>query len=303
MNDPFGSFLNNVGGLFTGTNPPFAPQISNLVGFNIPGKPLISARDYFLAQMTSWASTVPMTTQWIVVLERFPTALNSTFIQSLERVDAGRQGFDITPAVELLKSYPFQRVVGCLFVHGVQIPAEQYEVGSVSVSNNRGFLPGIIAGNRNSDPSTLVLEFRESNTSFVDSVIRPWTILTSHYGLTVRPGDQSSSIGNQYDPRNMKTNMVILQYTRSLQNISMVPRKTWYFYNCAPYNIGEQELEYSEERLQVLTTRWTYSNYTVADGLYLPVGSIINNIAQGGLGGIVNPANTGLTSAPFNPLG
>lgn len=303
MNDPINSLLSNVGGVFTGTNPAFAPQIANLIGVNVPGKPLISARDYFLSQMTSWVSTVPMTTQWIVVVERFPAALNSSFIQALERVDGGRQGYDITAAVETLKSFPFQRVIGCLFTHGVTIPSEQYDVTSVSVPNNRGFLPGIIAGGRTVDPPTLVLEFRESNTSFVDSVIRPWSILTSHYGLAVRPGDQYSVIGNQYDDKNMKTNLIIMQYSRSLQNISMIPRKTWYFYNCAPYNISEQSLEYSEEKLQVLTTRWTYTNYTVANNLYLPLGSIITTIGQGGLNGIVDPANTGLTSAPFNPLG
>jgi hypothetical protein len=99
----------------------------------------------------------------------------------------------------------------------------------------------------------------------------------------------------------MKTNMVILQYSRSLQNISMIPRKTWYFYNCAPYNIAEQSLEYSEEMLQVLTTRWTYSNYTVADGLYLPLGSIIDSVAQGGFNSVIT--GSGLTSAPFNPIG
>jgi hypothetical protein len=301
VNDPFSSFLSNVGGVFTGTNPPFAPSVADLVGFNIPGKPLISARDYFLAQMTSWLTTIPMTTQWIVVIERFPTALNSSFIQGLERVDASRQGFDITTAVNLLKSFPYQRVIGCLFTHGVTIPSEQYDVGSVSVPNNRGFLPGIIAGGRNTDPPTLVLEFRETNTSFVDSVIRPWSILTSHYGLTVRPGDQYSVLGNQYDDKNMKTNMVIMQFTRSIQNISMIPRKAWYFYNCAPYNISEQSLEYSEEKLQILTTRWTYTNYTIADSLYLPVGSIIDTVAQGGLNTIIT--DSGLTTGPFNPFG
>lgn len=302
MNDPFSSFLNNVGGLFTGTNPPFAPQVSSLIGFNIPGVPLLSVRDYFLAQMTSWLTTIPMTTQWIVVIERFPAALNSSFIQALERVDAGRQGFDITTAVNILKQSPFQRIVGCLFVHGVTIPAEQYDVGSVSVPNNRGFLPGIIAQGRSTEPPTLVLEFRETNTSFVDSVVRPWSILTSHYGLAARPGDNFNVVGNAYDEKNMKTNMVILQYTRSIQNISMIPRKTWYFYNCAPYNVAEQSLEYSEEKLEVHTTRWTYSNYTVADGLYLPVGSIINQIADGSLANITG-AGANVFQSPYRPFG
>lgn len=300
MNDPFGAFLNNVGGLFAGTNPPFAPQISNLIGFNIPGVPLISARDYFLSQMTSWLTTVPMVTQWVVVIERFPASLNSSFIQALERVDSGRQGFDISSAVNILKQYPFQRVLGCLFVHGVTIPSEQYDVGSVSVPNNRGFLPGIIANGRNTEPPSLVLEFRESNASFVDSVIRPWSILTSHYGLVARPNDRFDVVGNSYDEKNMKTNMMVLQYSRSIQNVSMIPRKTWMFYNCAPYNIAEQSLEYGEEKLEVLTTRWTYSNYTIADGLYLPVGSIINQIAEGSL---ANVAGGTQFQVPFRPFG
>lgn len=301
MNDPVTSFFGNVGGLFTGVNPPFAPQVTDLVGFNIPGKPLISARDFFLSQMTSWLTSIPMTTQWVVVIERFPKALNSSFIQSLERIDAGKQGFDITPAVKALGAYPFQRIVGCLFVHGVTIPSEQFEVNSVSVTNNRGFLPGVIAGARSIDPPMLVLEFRETNLSFVDSIIRPWSILTSHYGLVARPGDKYDVSGNQYDDKNMKTNMLVLQYTRSLQNISMIPRKTWYFYNCTPNNVSEQSLEYSEERLQILTTRWSYSNYAVADGMYLPLGSIINTISQGGLNGIVT--DSGITNGPFNPIG
>lgn len=301
MNDPLNNLIQNVGGLFTGTNPPFAPQVSQLIGFNIPGKPLISARDYFLAQMDSWITTNPMTTQWIVVIERFPTALKSSFIQALERIDGGNDGFDITTAVNLLKSYPFQRVVGCLFVHGVTIPAEQYDVASVTVQNNRGFLPGIIGGPRQTDPPSLVLEFRETNTSFVDSVIRPWTILASHYGLTTRPGDKATLVGNVYDDKNMKTNITVLQYTRSLQNVSMIPRKVWHFYNCAPYNVAEQSLEYTEEKLEILQTRWTYTNYTVADNLYLPLGSIIQNISQFGFPNITSDAGT--FKPPYSPIG
>jgi hypothetical protein len=301
VNDPINDALSNLGGIFTGVNPPFAPQITDLIGFNIPGKPLISARDYFLAQMESWLSVIPMTTQWIAVIERFPVALQTSFIQSLERTDASKHGWDISTAVNALKQSPYQRIVGCLFVHGVTIPAEQYDVSSVTVPNNRGFLPGIIAGGRQTEPQSLVLEFRETNTSFVDAVIRPWSILTSHYGLVTRPGDQISRTGTLYDDKNMKTNIIILQYTRSLQNVSMIPRKTWTFYNCAPYNISDQSLEYSEEKLQILTTRWTYTNYTVGDNLYMPLGSIIQNFSENGFPNITG--NSGIAKPPFSPLG
>lgn len=301
MNDPINAALNNLGGIFTGVNPPFAPQITQLIGFNIPGKPLISARDYFLAQMDSWFSTLPMSTQWIVLIERFPVALQTSFIQALERVDAGKQGFDISAAVNILAAAPYQRIVGCLFANNVTIPSEQYDVSSVTVPNNRGFLPGIIAGGRQTEPQSLVIDFKETNSSFVDMVIRPWTILTSHYGLVTRPGDAVTDIGTKYDDRNMKTNIIILQFTRSLQNVSMIPRKTWTFYNCAPFNIGEENLEYTEEKLETVSTRWAYSNYTVADSLYLPIGSIINNYVNYGFPNITGGAGT--IKPPYSPLG
>ena len=300
MNDPFSDALTNIGNLLNGLNPPFAPQVTELIGFDIPGKPLISARNYFLTQMDSWLTTIPMSTQWIIVIQRFPEALNTNILQTLERVDAGKTGFSISSAVASLGSYPFQSVVGCLFAHEVTIPSEQLDVGSVTVSNNRGFLPGIIANGRNTEPPTLAITFRETNTSFVDSVIRPWSILTAHYGLASRPGD-SAARGTSVSPENIKTNISILQFTRSLQNISMIPRKIWQFYNCAPFNVGEQTLEYTEEHLMTIPTRWTYSNYTVADNLYLPIGSIITNYVQNGFPNITS--GTGTFGPPYSPVG
>lgn len=301
MNDPFNDLLSNIGGLFDGTNPPFAPQISQLVGLNIPGKPLISARDYFLAQMDSWLTTIPMTTQWVVVVQRYPKALTSSIIQSLERTDASKHGWDITAAVNILASYPFQSVVGCLFAHEVTIPSEQYDVVSAAIPNNRGFLPGILAGNRSTEPPTLAITFKDTNTSFIDSVIRPWVILTSHFGLVTRPGDSATLLGNTFDDKNVKTNIMILQYTRSLQNISMIPRKIWQFYNCAPFNVSEQTLEYSEEKLPTVQTRWSYSNYTVSDSLYLPLGSLIQNISHYGWPSVT--AGSGTFGPPYSPIG
>lgn len=301
MNDPFTEALSNIGGLLDGTNPPFAPQITQLIGFNIPGKPLVSTQEYFLTQMDSWLTTIPMTTQWIIVIQRFPSALNSNILQSLERTDGSKHGFDISSAVAALGSYPFQSVIGCLFAHEVTIPSEQLDVGSVTVANNRGFLPGVVANGRSTEPPTLAITFRETNTSFVDSVIRPWSILTAHYGLASRPGDSATNLIAVKDPKNIKTNISILQYTRSLQNTSMIPRKVWQFFNCAPFNVGEQTLEYTEEHLATIPTRWTYSNYTVADNLYLPIGAIISNYVKSGFPNITS--GVGTFGPPYSPIG
>ena len=300
MNNPFTDALNSLGQNFTdigrGTNPLFAPQVTNLFGFNIPGVPLISVRDYFLTQMESWFTSIPMATQWIVVIDRYPPALRTSIIQSLERTDGSKKGFNIDSAVNILKSFPLQKVIGCLFAQGATIPTEQFSPESISIPNNRGFLPGVLGGARNTEPPTLVLDFLETNTSFIDFVIRPWVILGSHFGMVARPDDRNGVRG----AKNMKVNMTILNYTRTLQNISMIPRKAWTFYNCMPFNVAEQNFEYETEQKTVYSTRWTYSNYTVENNLYLPVQDIVNRISNGEIPRISTLQN-GIGN--INPLG
>jgi len=300
VNNPFTSALqgiqNNFTGLFNGQNPSFAPQITELFGFNIPGVPLISPRDYFLFQMESWFTALPMSTQWIIVIDNYPVALRSDIIQGLEITDGGKKGWDISTSVSILKSFPLQRIIGCLFAYSISIPSEQFNIDSASVPNNRGFLPGILGSNRQAEPHTLTIEFRDTNTSFIDNVIRPWIILGSHYGMVSRPGDVNGS----RDFYNMKCNITLLQYGRTLNSISMIPRKVWHFYNCMPYNVGEQSFNYTDEVVNNFMTRWTYSNYTIESGLYLPVQDVVNRISNGDIPRITTFQN-GIGS--INPLG
>lgn len=300
MDNPLTDALNGLGnnfqGLVTGTNPLFAPQVTNLFGFNIPGVPIISARDYFLVQMESWFTAIPNPTQWIVVIDRYPAALRTSLIQGLERIDGGKKGFDINNAVNILKSYPMQKVIGCLFAHEITIPSEEYDAESVSVENNAGFLPGILGGRRTPTPNTLQISFKETNTSFIDFVVRPWVILGAHYGMAARPDDVPGRRGL----KNMKVNMTLLQYTKTYQGISMVPRKAFTFYNCTPVNIAEQSMDYENDQLVTYSTRWTYSNYTVENSLYLPIGDIVNRISNGSIPRVTSFQN-GLGN--INPLG
>ena len=73
MNNPFSELIrglgDNVSGLLTGKNPLSQPSITSLFGFTVPGTPLISSRDFFLSQMESWFTTIPMRTQWMVLIE------------------------------------------------------------------------------------------------------------------------------------------------------------------------------------------------------------------------------------------
>lgn len=283
LTDAFTGLTNNFVDIGRGTNPLSQPQITDLLGFNIPGVPLISTRDYFLLQMESWLTSIPTQSQWIAIIDSYPAALNNTLLQNLERTDGARKGYNIDQAKTVLTSFPLQKVIGCVFAQGVDIPQEGFEVNNINIDNNRGFIQGVAAGDRYAyNQNRLTLTFLETNTSFIDFVIRPWVIMASHFGLVARPGDVPGS----KDKLNMKSIITLMCYTRSYQNISQIPRKVFTFYNCVPHAIVDQPYTYDKDGIASYSTYWTYTNYTIQNSLYFPLPDIINRVQ-----GIVNGSN------------
>lgn len=284
MNNPFSELIrglgDNVSGLLTGKNPLSQPSITSLFGFTVPGTPLVSSRDFFLSQMESWFTTIPMRTQWMVLIESYPALLQTSVIQNLERTEGNFNNFDISQAVSILKSYPLNRVVGCIFAQGADIPQlEVLETGRDKIFNQqqRGFIPGVISNGR-SPFTDLTIQFRETNTSFVDFVVRPWTMLAEHFGMIARPPG---------DERNVSTTIKILQFTRTYQELSQIPRKIWTFYNCMPVSVASSNLTYDQEAMDIANTTWAFSNYCVENNLYLPLPDIINKINKNGFKSLI----------------
>ncbi len=278
-NNPFTEAIrglgDNVSNVFKGTNPLSQPSITSLFGFTVPGTPLISSRDFFLTQMESWFTAIPMRTQWMVLIEGYPELLQTQVLHQLENNFGNSNNYDINQAMTILKSFPLNKVVGCLFAQGVDIPGnEKLEVNrdKVYADKQRGFIPGLVSNGR--EPyGNLTLQFRETNLSFTDFVVRPWTILAENFGFVARPdGDQ----------RNVSTNIHVFQFTRTYQKLSQIPRKMWSFYNCIPISVDNKNLTYDQESLEINSTEWAFSNYAVANSLYLPVPDIINKIQNKG---------------------
>jgi hypothetical protein len=281
LNNPITNLLNsivgNARGIFTGTNPLTQPAIGNLLGFNIQGAPLISTRDYFLLQLESWLTTIPLQSQWIILIQPFPACINSNILRGLEATTEPSQ-FAVSQAKQLLTSFPFQKVNGCLFAQSVQVPGEDMSIqrASVTSGSQRGFLPGIVSAGRNA-PNTLNVEFLETNTSFTDFVIRPWLIAAEHFGFAAKERDSATT----RDLRNVKSTMYVMEYSRTYQNVSMIPKKVWTFFNCAPISVRTRNLGYVEPTTApVMSTQWTYTNYAVANSLYLPLPDIINRVTN-----------------------
>ncbi len=268
--------INGPKGLLNGTNLPTQPKIGDLFGFNIQGVPLISTRDYFLTQLESWVTSIPLRSQWVVLIQPFPSCINSDIIQGLEYTGGNKKNFDVNQAYNILASYPLQSVNGCLFAQSVKLPSETMSVqnNSINVDNNRGFLPGILGSSRDKSQN-LTINFLETNTSFTDFVIRPWVIASEHFGYVARENDS----GTNRDIRNVKSTMYVLEYSRTYQHVAMIPKKTWVFYNCVPTSVESYTLDYKEaaEATSIITS-WTYTNYAISNSLYLPLPNIIDRV-------------------------
>lgn len=275
------SILNAVGNATTGLatiagvaqGSILAQPSTSILGVNIPGIPLVSFRDYFLASMESWVTALPLRTQYIALIDRYPPGINTSLIQSLEPINGDKKNFDVSKAKRILGSYPMNGVVGCIFLQGMQIPAESLNAGVAQIQNNKGFIQGSLLNGREAFASNqLTLQFRETNLSFVDFVIRPWLLLASHAGYVARPSN---------DPKYCKANITLIQYTRSYQKVSQIPRKIWQFYNCVPLSLSNRDLSYDTEQMDAYNVNFTYDGYGIQNNLYIPLPDIIDRLSNG----------------------
>ena len=246
----------------------------SLFGTNLPFTPLISFRERFLDSLDQWNTSIPLNTQFIVLIDNFPLGLTTNVLQNLEPI-VQRTGFDINLPKATLTNYKNQAIVGCIFTNGFNIGDDSLDSAAATIENNRGFIQGTILKDRSDFASNkFTLSLRETNSSFIDFVIRPWVIMASHFGMVAR--DKSNPAELIKDP---KVNLTVVQYTRSDKGLSQIPRKTWRFYNCVPTSVSTRDYQYGEgEDIKNFDTTWVYDRYEISSNLYMNVGELIKAI-------------------------
>ena len=270
VNNALRGAANPINSLVGGT---LAQPSVGIIGANIPFAPLISFRETFLESMNQWTNAIPKQTQFIVIFDNFPLGLNTNILQRLEP-NVFSTGFDIDVPKSLLTSLKNQSIIGCIFVNAFDIPSEQLGSEAAKIDNNRGFIQGTVLTNRGSFANNKVMiNFRETNTSFTDLVMRPWLIMASHYGYVARnPNDISELL------KSPKCNMTIVQYSPSKAGLSQIPRKTWRFFNCVPVSLDTRRSGYGAEKIDNYSVSFVYDKYEVQSNLYLSVEQLIKSI-------------------------
>ena len=276
--------VNNITGKVTDVLGFFGADVVGLV----EGR-MFPYREHFHDMLNTWDFSIPNRNMWIIHIEKFPLGLfheenNRSLVNKLDieglGLDPSTRKWKIKKNVKTLQRYEYQDTPGgCLFAQGVAIPGESYDVQYLKTNNHRGMIPGRIAGER-IDPQTLVMEFRETNTSFLDNVVRPWIILGSHYGFVAR---------NPNDVKNVQSVVHILQMGKTTSDTPNVHRKKWSYYNCVPTRMNPTQLTYDmDTQNEIVSTQWSYTHHAVEQLPDLPMQLVLDQVLGGAAMGLLD---------------
>ena len=164
----------------------------------------------------------------------------------------------------MLGGVAYQDIMGCIFATAVDIPEmDAVSMNAHSVESNGGVKKGYSTTGRTGYESTpLTIESRETNASFGDLIIKPWASLTAHYGLLPM--------------FKHKTDILILEYAKTYQNITQIPCKIHQFEGCCPLSISGSKLDYKSTGEEIVrTSKWAFNKYYLRNNIYLPVPDLL----------------------------
>ena len=240
----------------------------------------IMTRQSFFEVLQNWESALPMQELWMVFF-KIPKVVTDANVGAWGEhliklpVDANQDSpgaLGVDTAKRLFDKPKFNTHIGCAFAQTVSLPPEQANIGHVGVQHQRGFIKGPVHEGRQVFGS-LNIEFLETNVSFVDFLIRPWTILADHFGFVARPDI------------NIRTDITLINFAKAGVDLDInerhyaggnqgmdalagknlrgfVPRKIWIFQNCCPINITAERFSHTLDTSPGRRdTEWNFSRY------------------------------------------
>lgn len=202
---------------------------------------------FFLQNFLSKPATaLPKNAQWVLQFDTFPVAAIKKCLQY------ETYKWNVDAAIDsVTSSTTNNNTKGCLFAQAVQIPGESFTVNPEGLQQN-GYLRTTLGAGRDTYNGIQVV-FLDTNVSFVDNLIRPWVIATSHLGLIARSGDD-----------NYRTNMSVYKLGVTQPDVAPYIAQKYTFHGICPISVTGEEYNYAVSNTPVnRETLFTYHFYTV----------------------------------------
>lgn len=246
------------GDLFCNNN----SQIPILRSCNVPVDILGDKLSYFENLLCNWPTAIPLHNLWVILIQPNSANLKKNILKVSRTFDPTT--WEVENALNTTTNgmfsngsgnYDLHNTIGCIFAQGVTIPGINIGFDSIggSASTNNGFLKSPIITNRQPDAS-LEIDFLETNHSFTDYFIKPWTLLVGYYGLVSRAAEND-----------IKSRITVLQLGKTQQCATSVIRKRYTFHDAVPVAVENDNLGYSSDSSGGIKKKstWVYRNYTL----------------------------------------
>jgi hypothetical protein len=161
-------------------------------------------------------------------------------------------GWDINNATSALTVNSYNGAKGCMFAQSVRIPDESYVANPDGTLQRNGLITSYVGGGRNA-PATLSISFLETNVDFVDNVLKPWTIMSGHFGLIARTGNQR-----------YRTNIRFYKLGLTSRGNPPTILEEYYFVGVCPIRVSGTEYTYDSVSSPTRkTVDFTYHYYSI----------------------------------------
>jgi hypothetical protein len=199
---------------------------------------------FFLSSfLNTTEGKIPRQGQWILTFESIP-------IPAIKKaIKYEPTGWDIENALQFSVKEDFVKSQGCLFAQAVEIPGEATSSNPEGLQTN-GFIRSTVGAGREAFQSIKIM-FLDTNANFVDNVIRPWVIATSHLGLIARSGDD-----------NYRTNLIVYRLGTGTNGPFLLQKYS--FYGICPIGVSGVEYNYTQSNSPITRdATFLYHYYTV----------------------------------------
>lgn len=200
--------------------------------------------EWFYNVLLTSIHSIPLSCLWLVYFTKLPVDnINRNINYALlgGPWDVNQQG--ITKLSKFTEDKP-----GMIFAQAIKLPGEGISTDRIGPPG-MGLVKGLI-GNGRDNLSPLEISFIDTNYSFTDLILRPWTILTARNTL------HSPS-------KDLKTNITVVQLAKNGPGNALVERAVWQFIDCCPISIDQQEYDYAESKIVRRQVSFAYNNYYI----------------------------------------
>lgn len=216
---------------------------------------------YYIGLLGSWPTGLALASQWFIYFDfSSVNALMGNLQNVLSKREIGSQWTYNSEVTRYLLDGKVQlstdNLMGCAFARQVSLPSENI-IASNDGLQYGGFQAPATASSREKYEK-LKITMLETNASFVDLVLRPWTIAVGYNGLVAR---------NQNSEKYVKANFVdVVMLAKTGAYSPMGIRKIYRFYNVAPVRIPSEDYSYMEEGMRTSDIEFVYDRYAILDG-------------------------------------